>query len=249
MSKKPKFTLFPKLAIELRLEVWKLACFESRIVDLWTVKIPETAPRYYRYRSYSTVPILHTCKEAREVGLQHYSSEFGVEFIKSSSGTSTTIFPELAIPHIYINWDLDIICLVNPLPDRMINDISKGQFPIRHLALDTTRLRHGCLTKALNLPLTQLIICNTPSDFSSHKFTTQRSMSVELELGRTNESATNSLDKSVFKEMESVRRTIGAFECTVKYVKEARSLMRVGWEATPVEGGRLQVKKLGSESR
>jgi hypothetical protein len=60
------------------------------------------------------LPILHICKEAKEIGLRFYSIEFGHEV--------RIVYPDLAISfrkrrgkvtiprRIYVNWAADIIC-------------------------------------------------------------------------------------------------------------------------------------------
>lgn len=103
------FTFFPELPPELRNKIWNEACFETRIIDLWLVK--GSTPNKIIYGSYCHSPaILHTSREARGIGLQHYVLVFGTA-IKTYGPDG--VQRECAEAHIYVNWDYDIIF---PLP-------------------------------------------------------------------------------------------------------------------------------------
>jgi len=119
----PRFTCFPKLPPELRNKIWKGACSVPRIIDLWAVPIfGKTGEEFFSenfsrigpiaYKSHSRQPpaILHTSREARTLGLECYSLEFGDEIKESINGVEV----KMSIPaKIYINWKCDIIC---PMP-------------------------------------------------------------------------------------------------------------------------------------
>lgn len=139
------FTLFPRLPTELRLKIWKDACFEPRLIDLWFVPVElnqsinfdETAqPFVFRSHSRGVPSILHTSQEARIVGLQNYSLDFDTAFEGElahipghvTGGTSIEI---TAPPQIYVNWSCDIICpmptLLSPVNDIDDNDEQEEQ--------------------------------------------------------------------------------------------------------------------------
>lgn len=92
------FTLFPKLPLELRRNIWKQACFVPRNIDIWVQDLLEGNSlcgrsynsrfrghfRYplnvFSYRSLSRPPaVLHATGESRAIGLEHYSLEFGTD--------------------------------------------------------------------------------------------------------------------------------------------------------------------------
>lgn len=107
------FTLFPKLSPELRNNIWKHACSIPRILDLWREglpsfgdRVPGTNIKPFLYRSHSRTPaILHTSKESRKVGLEHYTLAFGMRVKNKESAVVRTV----AQPKIYINWEYDIL--------------------------------------------------------------------------------------------------------------------------------------------
>ncbi|CZR60158.1 uncharacterized protein PAC_10054 [Phialocephala subalpina] len=126
------FTPFPRLPIELRLKVWKYACFKPRLIDLWFVPVADKRdsfkfdefqqPFIYESHCRQAPAVLHTSQEARNVGLQHYSLEFGSKFegqvIFPMSGFENFLMARGTIevsmpPQIYVNWACDIIC---PMP-------------------------------------------------------------------------------------------------------------------------------------
>jgi hypothetical protein len=80
----PEFEYFGRLPTEIRLKIWAEVCLEPRVIDLWAVPTiegsdPVTQPFYYA--THSLVPsILSVSKEARKVGLEHYTLEFDTDF-------------------------------------------------------------------------------------------------------------------------------------------------------------------------
>jgi len=104
------FTCFPKLTIELRLAIWRLACYVPRELDVHVAQLESTLsedPEDYddeveyvfpaervRFSSSRAVPaILHATQEARAEALKHYTLAF------QYGDVSSTIAP----PKIYVN--------------------------------------------------------------------------------------------------------------------------------------------------
>jgi hypothetical protein len=89
------FILFRRFAPEIRRLIWKHAANEVRLVEFTYVSKEKTIGA--RFPSRTLVPaILHTSKEAREVGLQIYEKlDFGSSFL----GINST----------YINWEHDVV--------------------------------------------------------------------------------------------------------------------------------------------
>ena len=90
-----EFTLFPKLPIELRREIWKHVSFEPRIIKLFDFRGCFSTRRVGGQSKIP--PLLHASKEARSVGLRHYKlcwerSPFGGKSNKST---------------MYLNFDVD----------------------------------------------------------------------------------------------------------------------------------------------
>jgi hypothetical protein len=98
------FAPFSRLPTELRRAIWKEACNLRKLVDIQPTVLTELetqdrtsrmqialAPADYRngtnkfeYKTMSQAPaILHTSPEAREVGLESYSLEFGTQYIET----------------------------------------------------------------------------------------------------------------------------------------------------------------------
>jgi len=72
-ANKPKFTLFPKLPIELRLKIWKES-YEPRIIELRTTKKWRT--KRYDFFIPKFPAVLHVNKEARVESLKDYKMSF-----------------------------------------------------------------------------------------------------------------------------------------------------------------------------
>jgi hypothetical protein len=81
-----EFALFPNLALELRLKIWKIASFEHRNVDIWSINhvgasnawdLVAKGPRWHS----STAPpaVLHVNQESRTECLKFYTLSFGIE--------------------------------------------------------------------------------------------------------------------------------------------------------------------------
>lgn len=138
-SKDILFTCFPKLPPELRHKIWHNACSVPRLIDLWPKLTgpAETAQDFFeefeippfilKSHCQRIPPILHTSKEAREVGLQNYELSFGTAFNQSMHGARFLITKD---PEIYVNWKYDIIYLIilpNLDPDQWLNHLLVGE--------------------------------------------------------------------------------------------------------------------------
>ena len=118
IDKSSGFTPFPRLAPELRQKLWKEACCVSRIVDIWATPIGGKECReftthffdrgtyFYKTNPHGTPAILHTSREARTIGLEHYTLSFGSTFI---GAIGTAIVQITSPPKIWVNWDWDTI--------------------------------------------------------------------------------------------------------------------------------------------
>ena len=113
------FSHFPRLPPELRRQVWKHACFHPRDVDLTAsfeahtlVTKHEGIPTKFHYLSICPPPaLLSVNNESRSEGLKWYTLDFGSRSLNPLSPTSPSAGE--GKPHIYMNWTVDRICLVN----------------------------------------------------------------------------------------------------------------------------------------
>ncbi|KAE8447069.1 hypothetical protein EG329_011204 [Mollisiaceae sp. DMI_Dod_QoI] len=111
------FTCFPSLPSELRLKIWRLACFHGRNVDVWTYDIAfkfgdDGDERDHNYFT-SSCPqpiVLQCCRESRIEGLKHFKLAFGVSCKYKVRGRPKASFS--CEPKIYINWFADTVCIV-----------------------------------------------------------------------------------------------------------------------------------------
>lgn len=120
-----EFLLFSSLPLEIRLEIWGYASFLPRNIDIWPYYLggPLTGPfnNFYPHHFVSNngIPgLLHTCRESRTVGLQHYVLGFGTSEIINgfSFQTPTRIY-------------------VNPVVDRAVEmgrTMNRGMVPVRY---------------------------------------------------------------------------------------------------------------------
>ncbi|KAN0092393.1 hypothetical protein V8E51_018240 [Hyaloscypha variabilis] len=118
------FTCFPRIAIELRLKIWKEASNHTRNICLSFMHLGHFFQDDYavdgfedsRFKAFiyevacPHPPILHTCHESRIEGLKNYVLDFGIE-LKDPKGRFTFNSP----PTTYINWKADRICLTGSL--------------------------------------------------------------------------------------------------------------------------------------
>lgn len=135
------FTCFPKLPIELRLKIWKAACFIPRNVDIWYRNLCNVVRGdrmgtccaehdmdcpLYALKTQSQPAVLHTCRESRSEASTHYTLDFGTEF-NISPGVELRTDDQ-----ILINWEVDRAC-----PVWNINwDINFYEFQYHHIAIN-----------------------------------------------------------------------------------------------------------------
>ncbi|KAK0101104.1 hypothetical protein ONS95_012912 [Cadophora gregata] len=116
--KPDKSTLFPNMPLELREMIWTQACRVERVVDIWVKVVGGSAGKNFfdtirvrravNYKSHAKLPsVLHTSKEARQIGLKHYTMVLGSKYTNSYRGTKI----EFSTPaRIYFNCEYDILC-------------------------------------------------------------------------------------------------------------------------------------------
>ncbi|KAF8857016.1 hypothetical protein BDZ45DRAFT_674977 [Acephala macrosclerotiorum] len=121
------FTCFPNLPVEIRLKIWKEACFQPRVIDSYLTCPGDEEESHYiwclfsrdQFLTFVTITarrapeILHTSQEARKIGLENYTLEFGrTGETTVAGGTTLTLTTP---PKVYINWNSDIICPIQVL--------------------------------------------------------------------------------------------------------------------------------------
>jgi hypothetical protein len=124
-----EFQLFEKLPPELRIQIWKEACMEPRIVEVvFHTYIHFSVPENETYSIFTTQTpapaVLHVCPEAREEGLKHY----------------TRIFRKVPIAPDY--WR-DRVIYINPAKDTVF--LTYGHNHARRLIEDDYALAAGLL--------------------------------------------------------------------------------------------------------
>lgn len=137
----PKFELFPKLPVELRLKIWGLACYTPRIVPLWLQPLGyqpelhkaisaiedilnenEEIKLMYEFDTVTRIPaVMESCAEAKREGSRYYTREFGsgIENYALETVNLNITIP----PRIYVNWEVDTICFMSPTFD---SELSEG---------------------------------------------------------------------------------------------------------------------------
>lgn len=171
------FTCFPNLPPELRQKIWKEGCCVSRNIDLWVTKNrnPGKLNRHpFICRSHSQRPpaILHTTKEAREVGLRYYSL------------FALTLSPG----QIYVHWNCDIICPIlhaqdhtlRPYESNMLLDLAFRCGEITRLALSLPYSNTGFLSMFLRYPSKVLEVTIYNALNGSQEFEAEKPVSVNF---------------------------------------------------------------------
>jgi hypothetical protein len=147
-----RFTVIPKLPVELRLKIWKHACYHGRNVSLWSVPLEgsiaiageEVVVKPFKWMSHHRIPaILHACSEARVVGLQHYTLTFDsrVEKQETEAIGGVKLTPTTP-PRIYVNFAVDIICpfhLEGGKADEIYKDLATK--PVKIIALSYNNIK------------------------------------------------------------------------------------------------------------
>ncbi|KAF4631110.1 hypothetical protein G7Y89_g7021 [Cudoniella acicularis] len=191
-----KFPIFGRLPPELRRMVWKAACFHQRNVDI-TASYLRHQLYYnwdesyyfdvYYYLSLSSPPaVLQVNKESRSEGLKWYSLDFGTQ--------PTISDPKYSSPaHVYINWKVDRICLLNRGLLRSVHDYAGIDFQerctrnkLRFLACNLSDdVSHQCLQELMprGLLLEELALFNS----AVSQYASPRPLSLRLEDRRMNQ--------------------------------------------------------------
>lgn len=118
--KMERFTLLPKLPIEMRHKIWYHACCFGRNIDLWaqetpsellpTIDTPKDIPMHFK--SHSRPPsVLQASRESRKIGLENFALAFGTTWEHKHEGLHTITITTSA--RFYVNWSSDLICLVH----------------------------------------------------------------------------------------------------------------------------------------
>jgi hypothetical protein len=133
-----------------------LICRQSRNIDIWT-SCPDELDNYARtglravfelprrlveFKSHNFKPpsILHTSREAREIGLNNYSLEFGLEILEKQGRAQF----RLSIPsRVYVNWKCDTICPIAPAneEDVVLYELEQRASQLQSVAFDEDKLR------------------------------------------------------------------------------------------------------------
>ncbi|KAK0109945.1 hypothetical protein ONS95_002612 [Cadophora gregata] len=176
-AEQPHF--FMKLPLELRLQIWERICSTSRVVDVFSSgtgceALHSLDDKFHDLfggdlrvdfnASHCRPPaVLHVCHESRMVGLQFYTLAFGKAPFSATPPTSSNISFSCQIhmpPHIYINWDCDIVCpMGNETRDMKDMEVqileikaSSGNM-LRHLAIDPLALKIDVGSNPMDTPV------------------------------------------------------------------------------------------------
>lgn len=150
------FTCLPKLPAEIRRRIWKHAAFISRNIDIWSpyrgdMKLEGMTFQCNHFLTFiAPPPLLHISSEARAVGLKYYSLAFGTSHLMRFG------FQITAPPHIYVNWDVDVICPMDlkSYSVQTLKDLC-NHAEIQHLALN---VHDDTFSQDLNSPLKSIIL-------------------------------------------------------------------------------------------
>jgi hypothetical protein len=191
-NKSPEFTCFPLLPFELRYKIWKDICFIPRVIDVWSRPLLEmdAACHLMYYQSHKRVPpaILHTCKEARDVGLKFYTLDFGTS---GEWNINHAKFTMVSQPQIYVNWACDIVC---PMPLRvendwanaklyqsMVTDLATKRHEMRRIAITSNKSVVDWIWNILeNVWLEEVIVFASPQGFNAPRFNNTKFISLDF---------------------------------------------------------------------
>jgi hypothetical protein len=152
----PKFTLFPRLPIELREKIWEEACSEPRVIDLWALPVGQGIGNYHKldrlfgetpfaYKTHQIDPaVLGACHQSKDVGHRHYEVSFGtmVEGYDDSFGQGPGAEIIIKTPALtFVNWKSDIICPF-PTSSNSWGDFDPEDEEVMHNDLHTHHYRH-----------------------------------------------------------------------------------------------------------
>jgi hypothetical protein len=203
----PKFTLFPRLPIELREKIWKEACNEPRVIDLWACAVGQVIGNAHKleqlfagipfaYRTYQIDPaVLGACQPSKTVGNRHYELSFGTKFDGYDDGFGYGPGAEIIIqtPSLtYVNWKSDIICPVPTnsnswsdvrLEEMMYVDLQNDHYRhrIRRIAIEVLEVQWaiGLLLKSSYLE--EIIFYIAPSGLEDLSYDDERPITIEFD--------------------------------------------------------------------
>jgi hypothetical protein len=144
------FTLFPKLPVELRLQIWELALLGSRIIAIKS-KFEDGSPTNpealgmqpeYRVSSSPQPALLHTTSESRPVPLKHYEE---------------TLRDTLMNGPVYFDFKIDTLYLAGP------GNNSSSSHEGNHFTESHIRLNNHQDSSQLRTKLRHVIIGGWPS--------------------------------------------------------------------------------------
>jgi hypothetical protein len=141
LSHPTEFLLFPRLPLEIRLEIWAYASFLPRNVDIWPYYLggPLTGPFHnfypHHFVSNNGIPgLLHACAESRTVGLQHYVLGFGTCEIINGFSFQTPA-------RIYVNPIVDRVVEMDRTMNRRIEPVRYFWEKCREMGVSRIALR------------------------------------------------------------------------------------------------------------
>ncbi|KAH6683058.1 hypothetical protein B0J14DRAFT_574994 [Halenospora varia] len=141
-----EFACFPKLPLEIRLRIWRHACYHERtvgILPLEAFQLPfcnqlnhEDRPYIWKYKSYDPVPSpLHVSKESRREALKYYSLTFSTSFNIDGSTINTP-------PRVYVNFEADWLCFMGGYGSESAVFRDFTSYPIKRLAVNLAGRTH-----------------------------------------------------------------------------------------------------------
>jgi len=203
----PKFTLFPRLPIELREKIWEEACNEPRVIDLWALPVgqgignPRKLDRLFGetpfgYKTHQIDPaVLEACQQSKEVGHRHYELSFGTIAEGYDDGFGHGPGAEIIIqtPSLtYVNWKSDIIC---PFPtssnswadfqpeEVMYDDLQDHHYrhKIHRIAIEVEQVEWAIDLLLKSHCLEEIIFYIVPSSLEDLSYDDERPITIEFD--------------------------------------------------------------------
>jgi hypothetical protein len=128
MGTSPKFTIFPRFPPEIRHKIWRLACCERRVVEVYACKEMRYTSvgnqyalernwrqRFPLYSKTKNPPLFQTCSESRDIAMSTYKTNLG-----NISGRGFLSF----------DFDFDTAYLGRPFLEHFKENHRRGSFSI-----------------------------------------------------------------------------------------------------------------------